>query len=103
MNDEKRSRILKGVSMALLAAGMVAAGCESTGGETTGEAPSAPPAKSGAQLWVENCGRCHNYRNPGSFSDAQWDVAVHHMRMRVPLTGRDQKAILEFLKSAVGH
>lgn len=56
--------------------------------------------KSGAQLWAENCARCHNLRAPGSFDDAQWDVAMMHMRERANLTGYQQRAILKFLKSA---
>jgi hypothetical protein len=34
------------------------------------------------------------------YSDAQWDVIVHHMRLRANITGQEQRAILEFLKSA---
>jgi hypothetical protein len=30
------------------------------------------PEKSGAELWADNCGRCHNIRPPDEFSGAQW-------------------------------
>jgi mono/diheme cytochrome c family protein len=63
-------------------------------------ASAAQPRKSGAVLWTENCGRCHNYRAPTEFTDAQWAVAVHHMRLRVPLTGQEQRAILKFLQDS---
>ena len=56
--------------------------------------------KGGAQLWAEQCSRCHNTRSPSSYSDAQWDVAVHHMRVRANLTAEESQKILEFLKSA---
>lgn len=56
--------------------------------------------KSGAQLWAENCGRCHNIRAPGSYDDAQWDVAIMHMRDRATLTGYEEREIVKFLKSA---
>jgi mono/diheme cytochrome c family protein len=56
--------------------------------------------KAGAQIWSDNCGRCHNSRAPSSYTDDQWAVAVHHMRLRVPLTGEQERLILEFLQSS---
>ncbi|RMF60226.1 MAG: cytochrome c [Calditrichaeota bacterium] len=56
--------------------------------------------KPGAMLWGENCGRCHNVRNPKGLNDAQWDVAVMHMRTRANLTADEAQKILEFLQSA---
>jgi hypothetical protein len=55
---------------------------------------------SGEELWSNNCLRCHNIKPPTMYSDAQWDVIVHHMRVRANLTGADQRAIIEFLKSS---
>ena len=57
-------------------------------------------AKSGAQLWGENCIRCHNAPSPQSFSDAEWDVAVMHMRVRANLTEQEAVKIVKFLKTA---
>lgn len=57
-------------------------------------------AKSGAQLWGENCLRCHNSPSPETFSDAEWDVAVMHMRVRANLTEYEAVKIAEFLKTA---
>ena len=74
-------------------------------GATTGSSTTAPAAKapvSGVLLWQQNCGRCHNYRSPSEFSDAEWSIILQHMRVRVPLTGQQQKAILKFLQSANG-
>jgi mono/diheme cytochrome c family protein len=56
--------------------------------------------KSGVQLWADNCARCHNIRPPDSYSDAQWDVAVLHMRIRANLAAEDARAIVDYLKSA---
>ncbi len=53
-----------------------------------------------ARLWAQTCTRCHNTRPATSFSDAQWVVITHHMRVRANLTGPETKAILEFLKDA---
>ena len=57
-------------------------------------------AKSGAQLWGENCLRCHNSPSPESFSDEAWDVAVMHMRIRANLTETEAVKIVKFLKTA---
>lgn len=57
-------------------------------------------AKSGAQLWGENCLRCHNAPSPQTFSDAEWDVAIMHMRIRANLTENEAVKIADFLKTA---
>jgi len=57
-------------------------------------------AKSGAQLWGENCKRCHNVASPSDYSDAQWDVVGMHMRVRANLTAEEIGKIVEFLQSA---
>ncbi len=54
----------------------------------------------GEQLWSNNCLRCHNIRPPTMYGNAQWDVIVHHMRLRANITGQEQRAIVEFLKSS---
>jgi len=54
---------------------------------------------SGEELWSNNCMRCHNIRPPTMYNDVQWDVIVHHMRLRANITGQEQRAIVEFLKS----
>jgi hypothetical protein len=54
----------------------------------------------GEELWSNNCLRCHNIRPSTMYGNAQWDVIVHHMRLRANITGQEQRAIVEFLKSA---
>jgi mono/diheme cytochrome c family protein len=54
----------------------------------------------GAQMWSDNCGRCHNYRAPSEFSRSQWAVVMQHMRLRASLTGEQQRQILEFLQAS---
>jgi mono/diheme cytochrome c family protein len=75
-----------------------------TKSETVSTETAAPVAsgKGGAELWADNCIRCHNVRSPTSFSAAQWDVAMLHMRIRANITPEEQKKILEFLKSGSG-
>jgi hypothetical protein len=85
----------------LLLAGFV--GCESdhSGEPTASHKPAVETDEpAGARLWAENCSRCHNLRPPQSFSAAQWDVVVHHMRQRANLTGDEARWIAEFLQAA---
>jgi mono/diheme cytochrome c family protein len=53
----------------------------------------------GGTMWSQRCGQCHNLRPASEYSDAQWAVALHHMRVRVPLTGQEQRDILAFLQA----
>lgn len=84
------------ISITVLAC-WLAIGCSTTGQSVTigGET-----GKSGAQLWADNCQRCHNARSPGSLSPAQWEVAMMHMRVRANLTPEEHKKILAFLKGS---
>ncbi len=54
--------------------------------------------KSGAQLWGENCQRCHNTPSPTSFSPDQWETIGMHMQTRALITEQDRKKIVEFLQ-----
>lgn len=54
-------------------------------------------AKSGAQLWAENCQRCHNTPSPNSFSHDQWITIGMHMQTRAQLTDKEREKIVAFL------
>ena len=54
--------------------------------------------KSGAQLWSENCQRCHNTPSPSTFSHEQWETIGMHMQSRALLTETEKNKIVEFLK-----
>lgn len=56
--------------------------------------------KSGAVLWGENCGRCHNAPDPTAFSDFQWEAIGTHMRVRAGLTAEETEKIVTFLKQS---
>ena len=106
MNKIKIQRIAMGGLLGLAAIALLVAGCQTShtehagGGKPGAVAQVANSGKGGAQLWTENCIRCHNIRSPSTYSDAEWDVAMHHMRIRANLTAEEHKKILEFLKSA---
>ena len=54
--------------------------------------------KSGAQLWGENCQRCHNTPSPSTFSPEQWETVGMHMQSRALLTDTERDKIVAFLK-----
>ncbi|MEO9210646.1 MAG: cytochrome c [Ginsengibacter sp.] len=54
--------------------------------------------KSGAQLWAENCQRCHNTPSPSSFSPEQWETIGMHMQSRGLITNTERDKIVDFLK-----
>ena len=90
---------------ALAALALFATGCQTThteqaGQKTQAKAEAKDTGKGGGQLWAENCTRCHNNRSPSTYSDAEWEVAMHHMRIRANLTAEEHRKILQFLKSA---
>ncbi len=66
--------------------------------------PAVPTASSsiaaGGTRWSQRCGQCHNLRPASEYNDAQWAAAMHHMRVRVPLTGQEQRDILAFLQAS---
>lgn len=75
---------------------VVAAACSGSRAAT-----SAPPTagESGADLWAENCRRCHALRDPADYSDAEWRLVMLHMRVRANLDEGEVRAILAFLTS----
>lgn len=88
--------------------GLVVAGnlvsCQSQQATQPAEGDEAQAAmmmeKTGVQLWEENCMRCHNIRDPQSLSDAQWQIAAHHMRVRANLLAVEHDKILEFIQAS---
>lgn len=87
----KRFKILFVVASVFFASMMIVSSCV---------APAKISGKSGAQLWGETCGRCHNTASPSTFSDVDWDIAVKHMQFRAQITEAEAQKIVEFLKSA---
>ena len=93
MKNTRYLRQMAGLVLAGVALVAGLSGCASSGDTKTAQ-------KGAAQLWSENCTRCHNGRPPGEFSDTQWDVIVTHMRVRANLTGEEQRQILAFLQAS---
>lgn len=106
MNKTKMKRIAAGSLLGLFAIALLLVGCRTShtehaeAGKTGAVTQVADSGKGGAQLWAQNCVRCHNIRSPSIYSDAEWEVSMHHMRIRANLTAKEHSKILEFLKSA---
>ncbi len=71
----------------------------STVGRATASTVSSSIAAGGTG-WSQRCGQCHNLRPASEYNDAQWAAAMQHMRVRVPLTGQEQRDILAFLQAS---
>jgi cytochrome c2 len=54
--------------------------------------------KSGAQLWGENCNRCHNSPSMEQYSKEHWEVIGTHMRVRANVTEDEANKIIAFLQ-----
>ncbi len=63
--------------------------------------PASIASKSGAQLWAENCLRCHNSPPPNDYSDGEWAAIGAHMKLRTnTMTDTEINKVVEFLQSA---
>jgi hypothetical protein len=62
------------------------------------KASEAVTSKTGAQLWGENCRRCHNAPDPNTFSPEQWKTVGMHMQTRALLTNEERDKIVAFLQ-----
>lgn len=54
----------------------------------------------GASLYSGNCGRCHNARGPGEYSDRDWPLIITHMRVIAGLPGDQARAVEAFLRAS---
>ena len=85
----KKLMIISVITAMMFSMGFNMSGCK---------VPAKIAAKSGAQLWGENCTRCHFVPSPADFGDPDWELIVSHMRLRANLTATESKKIVEFLK-----
>ncbi|MBI4501816.1 MAG: c-type cytochrome [Gemmatimonadetes bacterium] len=53
----------------------------------------------GARVYGDMCGRCHRPRSPLERTDRDWVTIVNHMRVRANLTGKQVRAVLDFLQA----
>jgi hypothetical protein len=53
--------------------------------------------KSGAQLWAENCRRCHNAPDQYTHNPENWITVGMHMQSRALITDRERDKIVQVL------
>jgi mono/diheme cytochrome c family protein len=66
-------------------------------GSAIGQDPTA--IAEGAQVYANNCARCHVARASSERSDQEWTVIILHMRARANLTRSQAVAVLAFLQA----
>ena len=76
------------------------AGCGSSAGAPEPDTRPAVARRGRAQMWAENCNRCHNARPASWYSQREWEVSMHHMQVRGYLTGDETRAITEFFRAS---
>jgi mono/diheme cytochrome c family protein len=91
ISKNKVARLLALVLLALSAGQVLAAESEQEHRELF---------RQGAKLWPVYCAQCHNARPGSEFSPAQWDTIMMHMRTLPNLPAKNQRAIVEYLKSS---
>ncbi|MCH7854549.1 MAG: cytochrome c [Proteobacteria bacterium] len=67
---------------------------------TAADYPQPGDLAKGSMLWAENCGRCHQVRNPQDLRDDQWITTAFPMSIRAGLTGGETRDILTFLQAS---
>src|SRR5680860_351272 len=100
----KFTNIFKLLSILVITIGLfIGYGCNATKKATANDSDdlelgSFKIEKSGAVLWGENCGNCHNAPDPTSFTDKQWETVKLHMHMRAGITNDQVNKITAFLQ-----
>ncbi len=56
-----------------------------------------PSPINGAEVFNNNCARCHNARSLDEFSLQEWAVIMPHMREKAHLTGKETDAVIQFV------
>ena len=54
--------------------------------------------KTGAQLWGENCNRCHSAPAQDQYSKDQWNIIGIHMKLKAGITNDEKIKIVAFLR-----
>jgi len=63
-------------------------------------ASEAASSQQGAELWANNCLRCHNTPPPSAYNDEEWNAIVNHMQKVAGFTVKDADKIAKFMQSA---
>ena len=98
---KRRSPYRIAVLVMMISAGLWLSGMRLYAGTQTQKEQKPAPAvsnsgqRSGEQIFMENCSRCH--KPPMTISPRVTGTVVMHMRVRAKLSEQDQKALLRYL------
>lgn len=92
--------MMKTLLTILTSAGLLLISGHTFAADQAEQVPEQANARNGAQAWVNNCARCHNFRRTDEFSDREWIPIIDHMRIRAGLTGQEAREILKFLQAS---
>ncbi len=99
---ENRKTFRSVIAVALIAAGLWFPGRQLFAREKTDKQPAIPGSptpenaqKSGEQVFMDNCSRCH--RPPMAIPQRITGTIVMHMRVRAKLSRQDEQALLRYL------
>ena len=91
------------LAASVITCSLIGGGCQDNAPKGAAPTTMASAKRGGAQLWADTCMRCHSLRPPTQFSNNEWQIIVHHMRVRADLTGEEEREILSFIQSANMH
>lgn len=58
---------------------------------------SVDSVRTGNELYVKNCARCHKLKDPAKYTMAQWPGLVNKMQKRSKITDQQKAMILSYL------
>ena len=98
----RRSRYYGLIPVILVAAGLWFPGMRLFARQNSGKQTTSSPSlsrenteKTGEQVFMENCSRCH--RPPMTISPRTTGTIVMHMRVRAKLSRQDERILLQYL------
>ena len=91
---------LSGIHRIVVLSALIGAGGGTIQTAAAADFPEKGDFSKGAQAWVENCNRCHNYRDPQELRDDQWITSIYHMRIRAGLTGQETRDLITFMQQS---
>ncbi|MDD4970651.1 MAG: hypothetical protein PHT07_14590 [Paludibacter sp.] len=65
--------------------------------DTVKNKASVDSVKTGNELYVNKCKRCHKLKDPAKYTMAQWPGLVNKMQKRAKITDQEKAMILTYL------
>lgn len=56
-----------------------------------------PELAEGKSLFVNNCAKCHNLKNPNNYTTEEWTPILLRMQKKAKITDADREAIYNYV------